>query len=108
MKIKLYIAISVLALCVLGFAADRYVVVVANPTTVSMTMHQTSTLSALCSQSPCNIHWAAILSNSDVGTISNTSGPQTVFTPGSKAGSAWIFATDGLGYVGGKEITVTP
>ncbi len=108
MKTKLYIVITALALCLLSVAADRYVAVMANTTTISIAAHQTATLSALCSQTPCNIHWVAILSNSAVGSLSATTGPQTVFSPGTKAGTAWIFASDGLGYVGGKEITITP
>ena len=38
-------------------------------------------------------HWSLIESNSSVGTINNTTGPQTTFTVGTSPSTAYVFAS---------------
>jgi hypothetical protein len=64
-------------------------------------------LDGLCSNDdPCNLTWTAILSDSQVGSITNKSGPVTTFNAGQKPGWAEIFVSDGKGNVANVTITV--
>jgi hypothetical protein len=49
-----------------------------------------------------------VLSNSNVGTIDNTSGPVTTFTGGTSTGTAYIFASDGNGHMAQAKVDVQP
>ena len=68
------VAAAVLALSLSAFAALHVALLpgsatlnVAGPTTQK-------TFDAFCNFTPCNITWVLVLSNSDVGSIDNTSG----------------------------------
>jgi len=84
---------AVLALSLTAFAALHVAVMPANAI-VSHGTTQSVTLDAFCSFTPCDIQWTAILSDNNVGSIDNTSGPKTTFTAGTTPGSAVIFATE--------------
>jgi hypothetical protein len=110
MKKSIVVAIAVLALCGL-LAANQQLVVIASEQTVYLDSNngpQVSLVSALCSNTPCAITWIAMYSNNKVGSISNTSGPQTTFTAGSKPGTAYIFARDTSGHTAQVIVYVAP
>ena len=100
------IAIAFLALTVGAYAANHVALLpgtatlnVAGPTT-------TVTFDAFCNMNPCNITWIMVTSNTNVGSISTTSGAQTTFTVGTTPGTAYIIASDGNGHTGQAIVTV--
>ena len=100
------IAVAVLALTVAAFAVN-HVALLPSTATLNIAGPTTSmTFDAFCNFSPCNITWILIQCNSDVGTIDNTSGPQTTFTVGGTPGSAHIIASDGHGHTAQATIAV--
>ena len=98
---------AILALTLGSFAADRKVAVMPHQAMVNVTGPTTSVdLEAFCNQSPCNITWYLVLSRSDVGSISTTTGGVTTFTAGAGAGTAFVHAMDGFGNTATVTITV--
>jgi hypothetical protein len=100
------VTVAVLALTVAAFAANRVALLpvsgtlnVAGPTTQI-------DFDAFCNFAPCNITWTVVLSNANVGSIDRTTGPQTTFTVGSAAGTAFVFASDGNGHMAQAKIDV--
>jgi len=100
------VVVVVLAVTIAAFAANRVALLpgsgtlnVAGPTTQM-------NFDAFCNFTPCNITWIVVLSNSNVGSIDRTSGPQTTFTVGSSPGTAYIFASDGNGHMAQAKVDV--
>ena len=97
---------AVLALCLSAFAALHVALV---PTTATLDIAgptTAKTFDAFCNFTPCNITWVVVLSNANVGSIDNTSGPQTTFTVGTAPGTAYIFASDGNGHMAQAKVDV--
>ncbi len=97
---------AVLALSLTAFAAIHVALV---PTTATLNIAGptiSKTFDAFCSGTPCNITWTLVLSNANVGTIDNTSGPSTTFTVGTVPGTAYIFASDGNGHMAQAKVDV--
>lgn len=105
-KIVLGFAVTaaVLALCLSAFATLHVAVIPANAVT-SVASAAPVTFDGFCSYT-CTITWTLIVSNSNVGSINNTSGPVTTFTPGSASGEAVLFASDGNGNMAQARIVV--
>jgi hypothetical protein len=95
---------AVLALCMTAFAA-LHVAVLPSTAVISLATPAPVTFDGFCSFS-CNLTWVVVLSNSNVGSIDNTSGPQTTFTPGTTTGTAFIFASDGNGHMAQAKVDV--
>jgi hypothetical protein len=96
---------AVLALCMTAFAA-LHVAVLPSTAVISLSTPSSVTFDGFCSFSPCNLTWVVVLSNSNVGSIDNTTGPQTTFTPGTTTGTAFIFASDGNGHMAQAKVDV--
>jgi hypothetical protein len=105
-NIVLGIGIVILALTSGAFAANHVALLPANATLSVSGPNQTVTLDAFCNMTPCNITWIMVLSDSTVGSIDNTSGPQTTFTVGTTPGTAEIIASDGNGHTAHTTVTV--
>lgn len=86
------LAIAILVLALVGIATANELTV--TPTAASIAPGSQITLSAYCNQTPCQIEWTQLWSNSIVGTINNTAGPQTTFQAGSVPGTAIVKATN--------------
>jgi hypothetical protein len=100
------VAATVVALAVTALAANRVALL---PASGSLSIAGQSTqmnFDAFCNFSPCNISWVLVLSNSNVGSIDRTAGPQTTFTVGSSPGTAYIFASDGNGHMAQAKVDV--
>jgi hypothetical protein len=100
------VAITVVTLAISALAASRIALL---PASGNLTVNgQTTSLNfdAFCNFTPCNITWVLVLSNSNVGTIDRTSGPQTTFTIGTSPGTAYIFASDGNGHMAQAKVDV--
>jgi hypothetical protein len=100
------VAATVVALTISAFAASRVALL---PAAGNLTINGNTTqmnFDAFCNFSPCNITWILVLSNSNVGSIDRTSGPQTTFTIGSSPGTAYIFASDGNGHMAQAKVDV--
>jgi hypothetical protein len=95
---------AVLALSLTAFAA-LHVSVLPASAVVSLAAPTPVTFDGFCSYQ-CNITWILVLSNSNVGTIDNTSGPQTTFTAGTSMGMAHLIASDGNGHMALATISV--
>jgi hypothetical protein len=110
-KIALGIGVigAILALSLTAFA-ELHVAMVPSSGTLNITGNGPTqiTLDAFCSDTPCNITWVVVLSNNNVGSINNRSGPQTTFTIGTQPGTAYIFASDGNGHMAQGKIDVQP
>jgi hypothetical protein len=108
-KITLGIGViaAVLALSMSAFALFHIAVSPASGI-ISLSGQNTVDFDAFCSGTPCNISWVVVLSNTNVGTISNTTGPTTTFTGGTSTGTAYIFASDGNGHMGQAKVDVQP
>jgi hypothetical protein len=107
-KIALGLGISaaVLALCISAFATT-HIALLPGSATLSMAGPTTSVdLDAFCNFTPCNIQWIVILSNANVGSITNTTGPTTTFNVGTEVGTAHVIATDGAGHTAQATVTV--
>jgi len=102
------VTVAILALSLAAFAAIHVALVPGSatlnhdPTIGPVTM----TFDAFCSSTPCNISWVVILSNANVGSIDNTTGPQTTFSVGTAAGTAYLFASDGNGHMAQAKVDV--
>ena len=107
-KITLGIGViaAVLALSLTAFAALHVAVLPATAIISLGSQTLTVDLDAFCSATPCNITWSAVLSNANVGSINNTSGPVTTFTAGTTPGYAVIFASDGNGNMAHAKVDV--
>jgi hypothetical protein len=100
------VLVAVLGLTVAAFAANRVALL---PASGNLNVGGPTTsidFDAFCNFSPCNITWTVVLSNSNVGSIDRTSGPQTTFTVGTSPGTAFIFASDGNGHIAQAKIDV--
>jgi hypothetical protein len=100
------VAATVVALAISALAANRVALL---PASGSLTITGNTTqmnFDAFCNFSPCNITWILVLSNSNVGSIDRTSGPQTTFTIGTSPGTAYIFASDGNGHMAQAKVDV--
>lgn len=106
-KIVLGIGVTaaVLALSLTAFAA-LHVSVAPASAVISLAAPAPVTFDGFCSFTPCNITWILVLSNANVGSIDNTSGPQTTFTAGSSMGMAHLIASDGNGHMALATISV--
>ncbi|MFZ1134958.1 MAG: hypothetical protein WAN69_08440 [Candidatus Korobacteraceae bacterium] len=104
-KILLGIGVTaaVLALCLTAFASLH--VAVSPNSAVTTALGNTVTFDGFCNYT-CTINWSLIESNSSVGTINNTTGPQTTFTPGSLSGEVILIADDGNGNRATAKIVV--
>ena len=96
---------AVLALCLSAFAALHVAVNPGNAVVTAGT-GQTVTFDGFCSFTPCNITWILVESNSNVGSIDNTTGPVSTFTAGSVPGTAYLFVSDGNGHMAQAKIDV--
>ena len=94
MKRILILSISILLLTVAAFAVVKTFVTPTHATVFIAGPNQTVTISAFCSNTPCNYHWIAVLSNNNVGGLDATTGPQVHFTAGTDTGTAYIFAQE--------------
>ena len=104
-KMSLVIVVSLL-LATAVFAGEKIAV---KPSTATVFVNgpvKSVQLDGFCNQTPCNLKWSAILSDSEVGYISNKTGPTTMFFAGSKAGTAIVFLTDDQGHSEHVIITV--
>lgn len=100
------VAVAILALSLTAFAT-LHVALLPTSATLDIAGPTTSkTFDAFCSFTPCNITWVIVLSNANVGSIDNTSGPQTTFTVGTVPGTAYIFASDGNGHMAQAKVDV--
>ena len=103
----LILVVFSLALVTAAFSADRKIALLPAEATVHIGGPDVRVeLNAFCNQTPCNIQWYIVLSNSEVGSITNTSGPTTTFASGSILGTAIVFASDGMGNLASAKITV--
>ena len=98
---------AVLALSMSAFALF-HIAVMPSSAIISLSGQNTVDFDAFCSSTPCNITWVVVLSNANVGSINNTSGPTTTFTGGTTIGTAYIFASDGNGHMGQAKVDVQP
>jgi hypothetical protein len=99
---------AVLALSMSGFAQALHVAVEPSTATVIVGQGPQSAvnLDAFCSFTPCNITWTVILSDSNVGSINNTTGPTSTFVAGTTPGKAHIIVSDGNGHMAEATVTV--
>jgi hypothetical protein len=97
---------AVLALSLTAFATLHIALLPATATLNMAGPTTQMTFDAFCNFTPCNITWVVVLSNSNVGSIDNTSGPQTTFTVGTSAGTAYIIASDGNGHIAQAKVDV--
>jgi hypothetical protein len=95
---------AVLALSLTAFAA-LHVSVLPATAVVSLATPASVTFDGFCNYT-CNVTWVLVLSNANVGSIDNTSGPQTTFTPGTSTGMAHLIASDGQGQMALATISV--
>jgi hypothetical protein len=106
-KLTLAIAVALLAMASTSFANGKLAL---TPQQATMLLNgppiQKLELDAFCSQSPCNLKWYVLLSNSNVGSIDNNSGPVTHFIAGTEPGQAIIVVQDGQGNMQFAVITV--
>jgi hypothetical protein len=100
------VTVAVLALTVAAFAANRVALLPGSGTLNVSGPTTTMNFDAFCNFTPCNITWIVVLSNPNVGSIDRTSGPQTTFTVGTAAGTAYIFASDGNGHMAQAKVDV--
>jgi hypothetical protein len=105
--VTLAITVCLLLFTATAFSTGRKVAIFPASATVNVGGPvSTIELEAFCNQTPCNIQWILVLSGSDVGSISNTTGPTTTFTAGTGTGTAIVIASDGLGNMAHSTITV--
>ena len=103
----LLLVVLSLALVATAFAGDRKIALLPTEATVHIGGPDVRVdFEAFCNQTPCNIQWYIVLSNSEVGKITNTSGPTTTFLSGSVPGTAIVFVSDGMGNLANAKITV--
>jgi hypothetical protein len=100
------VAFAILALSLMAFAATHVALLPATATLFVNGPATSKTFDAFCSGTPCNITWTVVLSDPNVGSISNPSGPQTTFSVGTVPGTAYIFATDGNGAMAQAKVEV--
>lgn len=100
------VASAVLALSLSAFATFHVALLPASATLNIAGPTTQKTFDAFCNSTPCNITWVLVLSNSNVGSIDNTSGPQTTFTVGTTPGTAYIIASDGNGHMAQAKVEV--
>jgi hypothetical protein len=63
-------------------------------------------LNAFCNSTPCNLTWMVVLSSDGVGSIDNTTGPNTTFTAGTLPGTAIVIVHDDQGHMAFSTINV--
>jgi hypothetical protein len=95
---------AVLALCLTAFAT-LHIAVSPGSAVTSVASGTPVTFDGFCNYT-CTINWSLIESNSSVGSISPTTGPQTTFTPGSLTGEVILVADDGNGNRATAKIVV--
>ncbi len=100
------VATAVLALSLTAFATLHIALLPATATLNIAGPTTQKTFDAFCNFTPCNITWILVLSNSNVGSIDNTTGPQTTFTVGTTPGTAYIIASDGNGHIAQAKVDV--
>jgi hypothetical protein len=100
------ITIAVLAMSLGAIAANHVALLPASATLSVSGPNHVVTLDAFCNMTPCNITWIVVLSESNVGSITHTTGPQTNFIVGTTPGTAEIIASDGQGHTAHATITV--
>lgn len=61
---------------------------------------------AFCNATPCNLSWMVVLSSGGVGSIDNTSGPNTTFTAGGTTGTAIVIVHDDQGHMAFATVNV--
>jgi hypothetical protein len=98
------VTVAVLALCLTAFAS-LHIAVSPSTAVTSVTSQTPVTFDGFCNYT-CTLTWSLIESNSSVGSINNTTGPQTTFTPGTLSGEVILVADDGNGNRATAKIVV--
>ena len=104
-KLILVMALAVLALASTAFASGK-LALTPQQATVAAAANSSTELEAFCSQSPCNLKWYVITSNSKVGHLDLTSGPVTHFIADGSQGTAIVVVQDEDGNMQFSTITV--
>ena len=105
-KLSLVIALALLAFTSTAFASGKLALTPQQATLPAAGPDSSVTLDAFCSQAPCNLKWFVIASNSKVGHIDLTSGPQTHFIADGAQGTAIVVVQDEAGNLEFSKITV--
>ncbi len=106
---KVVLAIAIVGLVLAASTAFAGTKVAIDPKTATANVNgpvYSVDFEAFCNASPCNLTWQMIGSNSDVGSINNTSGPVTTFTAGTSPGHAIIIVKDDQGHMDSATVTV--
>lgn len=90
-------------------SANPHMNIVATPTTIHVDPNNgptAATVYSFCSYTPCSFTYVQVWSNSNVGSLSNVTGPVSVFNAGAELGTVRITVYDNFGNQS-PPITVT-